>query len=470
MHVATLRLRTTSGTGASDHPLAHTHTQTVASLVLWLQTTATAALRRRLMAALFLTVRVEESVLVRAVKRWATDTTAASHHQSAPARLVAARNGARLGRRQLARLRDAVAGQRTATWLGRALVCFAPDDAAAAAELSNVGKAAPEPPPPPDSDPSSYFVLAPAARGDDGTSSGASAVDCLVRLGGRPVWVHAREDGGGAAAQGLLSGAPEPLLALLDRSGLRPLLAPKTDSDKGGQRDGEGDDGRGVHVSVLRWHGAPLVHDVLRAAFAGETTPSRERRLSVAMVQPGKGKEGPTWEFNDDISTRPLDTVVLPAGAAELRDAARLFFSPKYGAFCAAKGIAQRCGYALWGPPGCGKTSFISALTAELGVRLFTLSLNVGGMSNAHLRSLLAAVGRENAVLLIEDIDRLLPQGMAPRKAGLAQAASAGGGSGGGDGDGDEAGEGEDNGDEPEDEEEAQEQYESYAGGAPYDP
>ena len=67
-------------------------------------------------------------------------------------------------------------------------------------------------------------------------------------------------------------------------------------------------------------------------------------------------------------------------------------------------GIPYRRGYLLHGPPGCGKSSFITALAGELGFSICVLNLSERGLSDDRLHHLLAAAPTES-IILLEDVD-----------------------------------------------------------------
>lgn len=61
-------------------------------------------------------------------------------------------------------------------------------------------------------------------------------------------------------------------------------------------------------------------------------------------------------------------------------------------------------GYLLHGPPGCGKSSYITALAGELGFSICVLNLSERGLSDDRLNHLLS-VAPQQSIVLLEDID-----------------------------------------------------------------
>jgi len=68
------------------------------------------------------------------------------------------------------------------------------------------------------------------------------------------------------------------------------------------------------------------------------------------------------------------------------------------------RGIPYRRGYLLYGPPGCGKSSFIFALAGALNYNLALLNLNDKGLTDDRLNALLAVVP-PRCIILLEDVD-----------------------------------------------------------------
>jgi chaperone BCS1 len=65
-------------------------------------------------------------------------------------------------------------------------------------------------------------------------------------------------------------------------------------------------------------------------------------------------------------------------------------------------GIAYKRGYLLYGPPGCGKTSFVMALAGTLKMAICMVNLNNRDLDDTQLSSLLNNTPHRKCLILIE--------------------------------------------------------------------
>ncbi|XP_067014487.1 mitochondrial chaperone BCS1 [Anabrus simplex] len=113
---------------------------------------------------------------------------------------------------------------------------------------------------------------------------------------------------------------------------------------------------------------------------------------------------GPEWrQFGHPRKRRPITSVVLDVGVAEriLGDIKEFITNPSW---YSDRGIPYRRGYLLYGPPGCGKSSFITALAGELEFGICVLNLSERGLTDDRLNHLLS-VAPQQSIILLEDID-----------------------------------------------------------------
>jgi len=98
-----------------------------------------------------------------------------------------------------------------------------------------------------------------------------------------------------------------------------------------------------------------------------------------------------------------LESVILDGDLARRIVAdARAFLGE--GAWYTERGIPHRRGYLLYGPPGCGKTSFITALAGELRLPLCVMNIS-GGNIDGYTLTRLMNTAPETAIIVLEDID-----------------------------------------------------------------
>ncbi|XP_042886966.1 mitochondrial chaperone BCS1-like isoform X1 [Penaeus japonicus] len=113
---------------------------------------------------------------------------------------------------------------------------------------------------------------------------------------------------------------------------------------------------------------------------------------------------GAEWrQFGNPRKPRPISSVVLDCGLSDkiVKDVKDFMESPEW---YSSRGIPYRRGYLLHGPPGCGKSSFITALAGELQLGICVLNLSERGLTDDRLNHLLA-LAPENTIILLEDVD-----------------------------------------------------------------
>ncbi|XP_044020709.1 mitochondrial chaperone BCS1 isoform X2 [Aphidius gifuensis] len=113
---------------------------------------------------------------------------------------------------------------------------------------------------------------------------------------------------------------------------------------------------------------------------------------------------GSEWRpFGHPKKKRPIDSVVLDEGVGDkiLKDCREFINNPGW---YSDRGIPYRRGYLLYGPPGCGKSSYITALAGELERGICVLNLSERGLTDDRLNHLLA-VAPQQTIILLEDVD-----------------------------------------------------------------
>ena len=121
------------------------------------------------------------------------------------------------------------------------------------------------------------------------------------------------------------------------------------------------------------------------------------------------------WQSFGVIKPRTLDSVVLPEGDAELilEDVGRFLSQADW---YRSVGIPWHRGYLLYGIPGSGKTSLVSALAGEMKMDLYLLNISGSGMDDERLQGLMADI-RPGTMVLMEDIDCTFPDRDQPKDA-----------------------------------------------------
>lgn len=127
-------------------------------------------------------------------------------------------------------------------------------------------------------------------------------------------------------------------------------------------------------------------------------------RTEIFVAQPHEQAEHSHWRRLEPRRNRPLHTVVAssdPGPDALLADM-QAFFNGE--AWYAERGVPYRRGYLFHGPPGCGKTSFVTAAAGALDCPIYILNLAEPSLSDLGLLKLVTDAP-PRSMLLMEDVD-----------------------------------------------------------------
>ncbi|XP_055348721.1 mitochondrial chaperone BCS1-like [Paramacrobiotus metropolitanus] len=142
--------------------------------------------------------------------------------------------------------------------------------------------------------------------------------------------------------------------------------------------------------------------DIYRDIIADVKAFHKQRTLGCTLLYIN---EGGYWSPTSDSGKRkrPLDSIHLADGISEaiIADIQEFFDTAEW---YADYGVPYRRGYLFHGPPGTGKTSFISAVAGHFDLDICAVNLSDSMMTDEMLRRLMYDAP-ENSVILLEDVD-----------------------------------------------------------------
>lgn len=110
-----------------------------------------------------------------------------------------------------------------------------------------------------------------------------------------------------------------------------------------------------------------------------------------------------SWCRSNRFKPRAVSSIILKDGITnEIEKDVQEFMESKE--WYKARGIPYRRGYLLYGPPGCGKTSFVKAIAGQIGYDIYEMALSNRNLTDESLNSLISEID-EKSILLFEDVD-----------------------------------------------------------------
>lgn len=157
-----------------------------------------------------------------------------------------------------------------------------------------------------------------------------------------------------------------------------------------------------ITLSTFRsnsWILADIMEEV-RALF--EEKPIAEDKTRFYFANDGYWQECGTGKRKRPLTSVILNTTIANRINGDMREF--LETSKWYQ----DRGIPYRRGYLLYGPPGCGKSSFVKAIAGEINYNICIMSLSSKNLNDDSLNNLMNSTP-EKCIILLEDIDAAFP-------------------------------------------------------------
>jgi len=146
-----------------------------------------------------------------------------------------------------------------------------------------------------------------------------------------------------------------------------------------------------------------VLKELLDEALEEKLKKPQQNELSIFVQSSSSWLVG--WELAMTKLPRSKESVILDVDHMEtLLEDARWFF--QNAKWYIDRGIPYRRGYLLWGPPGCGKTSFVQVLASELKLDICILNLTHSGLDDNNLAELVRDAPSKS-IILVEDVDAI---------------------------------------------------------------
>lgn len=171
--------------------------------------------------------------------------------------------------------------------------------------------------------------------------------------------------------------------------------------------------GQPIHYSVVRLVGFQEDRDNRMLAATKSNAVIRDLQSAVRGYSEARKRRKDKWikvVNGEDIRVPNVgwDDVLLPKGLAEeIRSNLTAFFDEKTRERYGELGIPYRRGFIFAGPPGCGKTQTLRAVTNTVKASLVALHATAGLADRELSSAFRLAKRRAPAVLIIEDLDRV---------------------------------------------------------------